>query len=183
MMNNALVPSDVREAKFEQLMRQYENAVLRTCFLYLSDRALAEDATQDTFMKVWRNMENFEHRNNCSEKTWIMRIAINTAKDYRRTAWFHHVDITKAVEDVLPKFRPVENETKEILEDVLSMPPKYREAILLYYFQNMTMEEAAFALGISRPTFNRRLQKAHTLLRYELEGRDIDEGYSHSATP
>ena len=99
-MNNALVPSDVREAKFEQLMRQYENAVLRTCFLYLSDRALAEDAAQDTFMKVWRNMEKFEHRNNCSEKTWIMRIAINTAKDYRRTAWFHHVDITKAVEEI-----------------------------------------------------------------------------------
>lgn len=91
--------------------------------------------------------------------------------------------ITKAVEDILPKFRPVENETKEVLEDVLSMPSKYREAILFYYFQNMTMEEAAQALGISRPTFYRRLQKAHTLLRYELEGRDIDEGYSHSTTP
>ncbi len=180
-MNSALVPSDVRAERFEQLMRKYENAVLRTCFLYLSDRALAEDAAQDTFMKVWRGMEQFEHRNNCSEKTWIIRIAINTAKDYRRTAWFRHIDISKAIEDVLPKLRPVENETKEILEDVLSMPPKYREVILLYYFQNMTMEEAAQTLGISRPTLCRRLQKAHTLLRFELEGGDTDEGSSHSA--
>ena len=68
MMNNALVPSDVRAEQFEQFMRKYENAVLRTCFLYLSDRSLAEDAAQDTFMKVWRSIEKFEHRNTAQRK-------------------------------------------------------------------------------------------------------------------
>ena len=175
-MNSALVPGDVREDKLERLMRAYENDVLRVCYLYLTDRALAEDATQDTFMKVWRNLARFEGRNSCSEKTWIMRIAINTAKDYRRTAWFRHVDISRSIDDILPKFQPVMNGTREVLEDVLAMPAKYKETILLYYYQNMTMEEAARALGVSRPTFYRRLQKAHALLRTELEGREQYEG-------
>ncbi len=182
-MNSALVPGGVREARLEQMMRAYENAVLRLCFLYLSDRALAEDASQDTFMKVWRSMDQFERRNDCSEKTWIMRIAVNTCKDYRRAAWFRHVDAKKAAEDILPALRPVPEETREILQDVLAMPAKYKEPILLYYYQNMSMEEAAKALGISRPTFYRRLQKAHSLLRYELKGEESDEGYPHSAMP
>ena len=175
-MNSALVPGDVREEKLEQLMRAYENDVLRVCFLYLADRALAEDACQDTFMKVWKHMEQFERRNNCSEKTWIMRIAINTAKDYRRGTWFRHIDISKSIDDILPKFQPVMNGTKEVLEDVMAMPAKYKETILLYYYQNLTMEEAAQALGVSRPTFYRRLQKAHSLLRADLEGREHYEG-------
>ncbi len=179
-MNSALVPGDVREAQLEEWMRAYENDVLRVCFLYLSDRALAEDAAQDTFFKVWRGMEQFQRRNSCSPKTWIMKIAINTARDYRRTAWFRHVDISKAMEDILPTLRPVMSDTRNVLEDVLAMPAKYKETILLYYYQNLTMEEAAQALGISRPTFCRRLQKARALLRCELEGRETDEGYTHS---
>ena len=52
----------------------------------------------------------------------------------------------------------------------------------MFCYQNLTMEEAARVLGISRPAFCRRLQKARTLLRRELEGRETDEGYAHSET-
>ena len=100
-MNIALVPREVRKVIFEQWMREYETAVLRTCFLYLADRALAEDALQDTFAKVWRSMDRFEHRNECSLKSWIMRIAINTCKDYKLSAWFRNVDKSKPAEEVL----------------------------------------------------------------------------------
>ena len=96
-MNIAPVPSEVQ---LEAWITEYGDAVLRMCYLYLADRTLAEDALQDTFMKVWRGMDG--RRNESSAKTWILRIAINTCKDYKRTAWLKHVDRSIAIEDLPP---------------------------------------------------------------------------------
>ena len=54
---------------FERLVDQYQESVLRTCFLYLCDKTLAEDATQETFLKVYRAMDSFRGESN--EKTYI----------------------------------------------------------------------------------------------------------------
>ena len=53
--------------ELERLVLQYQQPLLRTCFLYLRDRALAEDAVQDTFLKAYRSLASF--RGECSEKT------------------------------------------------------------------------------------------------------------------
>lgn len=164
-MNIASVPSGVREAEFEQLMREYETEVLRICFLYLVDRSMAEDAMQDTFTKVWRNMNKFERRNDCSVKTWIMRIAVNTCKDYMRSNWFKRRNTTHSFDELPSALIPVTQDSRELFLDVLGLPEKYKSVILLYYYQGMTAEETAKALGISRPTLSRRLKKAYTLLR------------------
>ena len=165
---------EVRKIEFEQWMREYETAVLRACFLYLGDRALAEDAMQDTFIKVWRSMDRFERRNNCSVKSWIMRVAINTCKDYRRSAWFRRVDKSMQAGEALAAPSGVERESRELYLDVLRLPDKYKRAVLLYYYHNMTMEEAARVLGISRPALSRRLKKACACLRCPPEGSDLD---------
>ena len=55
-----------RDQRFEQLVDQYQESVLRTCYLYLCDKTLAEDATQDTSLKVYRTMDSF--RGESSEK-------------------------------------------------------------------------------------------------------------------
>ena len=65
-MNRALVPSEVRRQRFEAWVAEYSDAVLRTCYVYLADIAAAEDALQETFLKVWRNMDSFEGRNGSS---------------------------------------------------------------------------------------------------------------------
>ena len=172
-MNIASVPSEVRKEKFEQWMREYETAVLRTCFLYLADRAAAEDALQDTFIKVWRGMDKFERRNECSVKTWIMRIAINTCKDYKLSAWFRYVDKSESAEEALVTRPGVQPASRELYLDVLRLPEKCRQVILLCYYHHMTQDEAAFSLGISRSALNRRLKKAYGLLHRPSEGRSI----------
>ena len=67
-MSNVTGPDTApnREQRFEQLVDQYQESVLRTCYLYLCDKTLAEDATQDTFLKVYRTMDSF--RGESSEK-------------------------------------------------------------------------------------------------------------------
>ena len=85
-MDRAEVPSMSREQRLSEWIEDYSDTILRTCYLYLSDHSQAEDATQDTWIKAWKHMEDFERKKIVNEKAWLLRIAINTCKDYRRTA-------------------------------------------------------------------------------------------------
>ena len=80
----------------EDLIKQYGDTIFRMCFIYLHDTGLAEDAMQETFVKAFRNYTAFKHE--CSEQSWLMRIAINTCKDMRRSTWFKYVDRRKTLE-------------------------------------------------------------------------------------
>lgn len=174
-MNIASVPSEVREQQFEAWLTEYEDAVLRTCYIYLGDRMLAEDALQDTFLKVWRNIDRFEGRNGCSIRTWIMHIAINTCKDYKRTAWLRHTDLSQSIEDLPLTSHDVSEESRALFLDVMRLPGRYKQVILLYHFHGMTMAEVGETLYISRSSVQHRLQKAYACLRYQPEGSDLNE--------
>lgn len=174
MTHRALVPSEDKESRLAAWIREYGDALLRTCFIILSDRVQAEDALQDTFLKVWRHMDRFEGREGSSVKTWITRIAINTCKDYRRTAWFRHVDRQTAIED-LPLAAPSTEESRDLFLDVMGLPDRLKQVILLYYFHDFTMAETAQVLGISRQAVQYRLKKAYQQLGQTPEGSDLDE--------
>lgn len=175
MMDNALAPSSVREDKLEEWIVSYGDDILRTCFLFLTDAALAEDAAQDTFFKAWQSMDQFESRNHCSEKTWLVRIAINTCKNYKRSAWFRHIDLTRAIEDLPASFHAASQEDKTFFLDIVRLPQKYRQVIILHYYQDMPLKEVADMLHISRSTAYHRLQKAQQLLRITLGREDFHE--------
>ena len=172
-MNIASVPSEVREQALEAWLTEYGDAVLRMCYVYLGDRALAQDALQDTFIKAWRGMEG--RRGESAVKTWILRIAINTCKDYRRTAWMRRVDRSQPVEELPLTFEDISEESRALFDDVMSLPSKLKQVILLYHFQNLTLAETAEALHVSRSAVQNRLQKAYALLRCECEGGDTHE--------
>jgi RNA polymerase sigma-70 factor (ECF subfamily) len=146
--------------------------VLRTCFVYLSDASLAEDAMQDTFLKAWRGMDTFEGRNGCSEKTWLLRIAINVCHSYARSRWFRHVDLKRTLETLPAAYQTIFPEDRSLFLDILRLPEKYKQMILLYYYQDLTLEECAQALSVSRSAAHQRLKKAQALLRPSLGGRD-----------
>lgn len=75
------------EQFLERLMNTYGDELLRLCYLYLKDYQLAEDAVQDTFIKTMKSYKSFEHKS--SEKTWLMRIAVNCCKNVMRSRWFN----------------------------------------------------------------------------------------------
>ncbi len=164
-----------RDAMLEKWIDEYSDAVLQTCFVYLADRTLAEDAMQDTFIKAWKGMEQFEGRSGSSEKTWIITIAINTCKDYKRSFWLKHVDLSKALEDLPQPLLAVTDDSRAMFVDLLGLPGKLKQVVLLYHFHGMTMLEVGKALHISRSAVQNRLQKAYTLLRYQLKGGVSDE--------
>ena len=175
-MEHAAVPGMIREQRLNRWIETYSDSILRTCFLYLSDRGQAEDAVQDTWIKAWKHMDEYEKNNIANEKAWLLRIAVNTCKDYRRSAWFRHVDRSKALDELPPQLAAVEPEDRSLTLTVMELPDRYKQVILLYFFQGLTMQETADALGASQATVSRRLDKAKELLRGSLTGGAAYEG-------
>lgn len=161
---------ETKEAWLERAMEQYEESLLRMCFAYLGDAALAEDAVQETFLKAYRALERF--RGDAGEKTWLLRIAINTCRDLRRSAWFRHVDRNVTL-DVLGEPADPAQEWSQwddtLTRAVMGLKPKYRETVLLCWYQGLTGQETANVLKISRSAVMNRLKQAKTILRKELE--------------
>ena len=165
-------PDSHAESTLERLIRENQVSLKRLCYLYLHDQAMAEDAVQETFLKVYRSLKDF--RGEASEKTYLTRIAINTCKDMLRSAWFRHVD-RRVTPEELPSRRETDPAHREVAASVMNLPRKLREVILLYYYRGLTMEEIAEVLEISQPAVSGRLKRAREKLKAELKGESIDE--------
>lgn len=162
-----------RARALERLMDEHGDAVKRLCAVQLGDRQQAEEAAQDTFVKAWRGMERF--RGECGEKTWLMRIAINTCRDYQRTAWFRH-RLRRVPLDSLPEqAQEPDWLAGEVTAAVRALPGRLRTAAFLRYYQGMTLGETARAMAVSESTVKRLMQRANALLRRQLKGWWDDE--------
>lgn len=167
-------PNDAQSRKqaFETMVETYQTALLRMCCLYLRDKTLAEDAVQETFIKAYHSMDSF--RRDSSEKTWLMRIAINTCHDINRSGWLRFVERKFTPEDLPEPAAPLEEGEEELVAAIMKLPLRLREVILLYYYQGMNTQEAAESLGIAQSSVSGRLKRAREKLRKYLEERDQD---------
>jgi RNA polymerase sigma-70 factor (ECF subfamily) len=165
-------PDSRRDQTIERLITQHQTSLLRLCYVQLQDQALAEDAVQETFLKAYKGFDSF--RGDSSEKTWLTRIAVNTCRDFQRGGWFKHTD-RRVTPDMLPvgTMQP-DTEDLDLSLAVMKLPRKMREAILLYYYQDMSTEEIAETLGIAQSSVSNRLRRGREKLRKLLEGRDQD---------
>lgn len=173
-MGMVQAPNQTPADRLDQMVQRYEKDLLRICCVYLKDRAAAEDAVQETFLKAFRNMESF--RGESSEKTWLIRIAINCCRDYRRSAWYRYVDFRVSV-DQLPilSSAPPSDEHLALTLAIMKLKPKYMEAVLLYFYEGYSIREIAKMLSLTEAAVSSRIRKAKQKLRAELEGGEDDE--------
>ena len=175
-MDNAAGAGTVpdRDREFDRLVGEYQGPVLRMCFLTLRDRTLAEDAAQETFLKVYRTMDTF--RGECSKKTWIMKIAVRTCYDMNRSGWFRFMN-RRVTPEMLPEQAAEESDPRddELAAAVLRLPLKLREAVLLHHYQGLNVNETAEALGISHSSASGRLKRGREKLKELLEGSELYE--------
>ena len=167
-MMSAAVPSAVRQERLECWVCEYSDALLRTCYLCLGDTGLAEDALQETFLKAWKAMGNYERSHIRSDKAWLMRIALNVCHDAQRSRWMRHVDTRQTIDNLPPSLVAVQPEDHTLRLEIGRLPEKYKQVILMCFYQELTEREAAEALGISVSTVCKRLKSAEALLRSSL---------------
>lgn len=172
-MNVVQGPDNNREERLNHMVWQYEKDLRRFCFIYLRDASLAQDAVQETFLRAYKSLGAF--RGESGEKTWLVRIAMNVCKDFRKSAWYRFVD-RRASLDYLPILcAPPSLEQITLTTEIMRLPRKHMEVVVLYYYEDMTIREIAEVLGISPAAVSQRLSKAKGRLLNALEGGDGDE--------
>ena len=149
-----------------RIVKQYHTELLRVAFFYLKDRQLAEDAVQEAFINVYKYQHSF--RGESSEKTWIVRITINACKQMLRSSWVRNVDSEEALAHIEMEDDSVKVDNTVIIE-VMKLPIKYKDVILLFYYQDFTIKEIARALEISENAARVRLNRARTMLNKTLK--------------
>ncbi len=155
------------EQELIRLVEQYQTSLRRMCYAILHDADGAQDAVQETFLKAYKAMPSF--RRECNEKTWLMRIAINTCRDVRRSSWYRYLDRRLTPDDLPLSTTPQQQECTELTTEIMRLPQGLKEVTLLHYYQNMTTREIAQVLQIAQSTVSSRLKRARSKLRALLE--------------
>lgn len=152
----------------ERMMHQYGDYLLRTAFTYLKDYQAAEDAVQETFINVYRHYGGF--RGECSEKTWITRIAINICKTMLRKQKPMPPDTLEALEN-LPddNGEAFDEDQNQLMAAVMDLPQKYKDVVMMFYYQDLNTYEIARILNISENGVSSRLSRARAMLKQSVE--------------
>lgn len=162
-----------REEKLKWLMKAYGNDVIRIAYTYLKQKQLAEDVAQDVFIKCYEKMDTF--RNESSYKTWLIRITVNRCKDVLKSWSFKNLYLTDFFKPKQNYSSPEnsflgEEENEVISKQVIELPVKLREVIILFYYQEFSIEEIADLLIIKPNTVKTRLHRGRIKLKESIEG-------------
>jgi RNA polymerase sigma-70 factor (ECF subfamily) len=172
-----------REA-FEQLVARFHADVYGLLYRLLGDREEARDATQETFLRVYRTIGRF--RGECGLRTWLYRIALNQAANRHR--WWRRngdrlVSMEALREETEPSFgetlidpradpeqQTIAREEERLLTEALErIRPVFRVALLLRDVEGLSYEEIAATLHISLGTVKSRIARGRELLRQEVQ--------------
>ena len=167
-MRHAQLDNGARETALNRLMDTYGTNVLRVCYLYLRDHALAQDASQTTFLKAWQALDTL--REGDTEKAWLTAIAVNTCRSILRSRE-HRLYSRNPDMDCLPEpSTSAASPDDTVLRAVASLPDKYREVVVLHYYQSLPATDIARILRIPQGTVRTRLARARSMLQPLLKG-------------
>lgn len=170
--------SDILAGDREQyalLVKQYERLVFSIALRSLRDRALAEDATQDTFIKAYLHLGAYNPQYRFS--TWISRICQNTCTDmHRRQRETASMEEAEWMRDPgpSPEDLTLDREQARMLQaHVSSLEDMYREPLMLYHAKGMKYEEIARLLDIPMSMVKNRIFRARRMLRTRIENMAV----------
>lgn len=153
MTNPSARPTD----DIEKTMAKYADMLYRLCCLILKNESDAEDAVQETILKLYQKSPSFQNEEH--EKAWLIRVATNQCRDMLRFRTRHpQID-----GDQLEKIGCEASDTG-ILEALSALPEKYRIVLTLYYVQECSVEDIARIICRTPSAVKMRLQKGRKLL-------------------
>lgn len=155
-------PDPEAEALAERWVGQYGDLALRTAYLFLRDRSLAEDCVQDAFVSAWRARSSLRDRG--AERAWLMTIVANTARSHMRRRIPIPTDTVPADPSTHDPFDElaVSADLRQALDQ---LPVEQREVIVMRVYLDLSVEETARALKVAEGTVKSRLSRALEALR------------------
>ncbi|MDF2540101.1 MAG: rpoD2 [Herbinix sp.] len=149
--------------ELSQIYHRHVKTVFRVCYIYMKNQYDTEDMVQNTFIKLMKDKTQFQSEEH--EKAWLIKTATNLCKDYFRSWWSKRISLEEA--ELTQENHPVIDET---LEKVLGLPPKYKIAVYLHYYEGYSAVEIAKILKKNESTVRGYLHTGRKLLRIEMEG-------------
>lgn len=153
----------------ELIMDEYGEEIKRFIFTYTKNLEQAEDITQEVFVNVYLKLHAFNGIS--SLRTWIYSIAINKCKDFFKSWYFRKVGfIGNFLETNARPVRSPEEivttqaENLEFIKQILSLPLKYREILILFYYKEFSIQEISQILNLGENTIKSRMHRGRKRL-------------------
>ena len=152
---------------FEILVEKYADTVTRICFVNLENRADAEDAWQNVFIKLFKSKKIWSKPEDELRK-WLVTVTLNECRDIKRKL-FHrnHYDIDELNVSYSEDFN------RGVISAVRSLPIKYLQVIELYYFEGYSVAEISDILSANENTVKSRLKRGRELLKGEFSNEQF----------
>ena len=148
---------------FAQAARTYGDTVYRVAYHALGNPSDAEDVMQTVLLRLYEYKKEFESEEHM--KHWLLRVAVNESRKVLRSFWRR---TSVPLEEWRETAAPEDPARAEVLEAVMALEPKYRLAVYLYYYEGLSVAEAAAALRANVSTVQTWLLRARARLRKEL---------------
>ncbi|MED4206491.1 sigma-70 family RNA polymerase sigma factor [Neobacillus mesonae] len=167
--------NEYRDEWLEWFMNEYGERLTKLAYGYVKDWGIAQDVVQDVFVICYRQYNqaiNVEFL-----KAWVYRITINRCKDVLKSSFIKRIllnnHISKIDHDSSPERELLARDEKEQLAQfVLKLPLKYREVIILCYYEELSVTEIAALLDLNQNTVKTRLKRGRELLKKSWEGSE-----------
>lgn len=144
----------------------YKDMIYNIAYTYCHNVTDADDIVQDVFMKYLKSNEYFKTLEN--EKYWLIRVSINTSITYLKKAWKQKVILDNEKVFLSPNINKKDDHS-EIFECVFEMPNKYKDVIILYYYEDLNIEEISAALKISKANVKKRLERGRNYIKEKVK--------------
>ncbi len=155
----------------EETFQKYGNRIFSAAFSICRSQADADDVVQDTLIRYYSLNKEFESEEHL--KAWLIRVAINRAKDIKSSFWQKN---TVGWEDYMEELEFEEPEDSRLFEAVMRLPEKYRAVIHLFYYEDYAVEEISSILRRPEGTIKSQLNRGRKLLKSMLQEEwDDDE--------
>ena len=144
----------------EELIELHQKSLYAAAFSVCRNIDDANDAVQDTFIQYYTSKKQFHDGEHL--KAWLLRVAINRAKDISGSFWKRN---RISIEDCMNELPFEDQEEHALFEEVMKLPEKYREVIHLYYYEDLSTREIARILRITEGSVKMRLSRGRSFLR------------------
>lgn len=148
----------------EKVIRFYSDMVYRLAFARTGTKQDADDVFQEVFLRYVKNKPMFadeEHR-----KAWLIRVTINCSNNFWSSLW------NRKTQGLTEKILFETKETISLYTELQHLPPKYREVVHLFYYEDMSLEEISLALNRKNATVRTQLTRARAILKKYMKEED-----------
>lgn len=162
------------------LMDKLGERLTKLSFSYLKDWGRAQEVVQDVFFICYKKRHQVLELD--SIESWLYRVTVNRCKDVLRTSWFKKVTVNndlfhyQKTDQPSPEIASItKSDNEKLAQFVLALPIKYKEVILLFYYDDLSIEEISYVLKSNSNTVKTRLKRGRESLMKNMERSDFLE--------